>query len=88
MKNDFEYCNRIEDQEIYEQCCRECGRSPDGSPLPEEEPETPEDEDMCSMEALRRECERGVSNIICPDGTCWKCVNGEPVQVECGDTNP
>jgi hypothetical protein len=31
VKDDFEYCEKIEDQEIYEQCCRECGRSPDGS---------------------------------------------------------
>jgi len=87
VNDDFEYCSKIEDQEIYEQCCRECGRSPDGSPLlvpsEEEKPETPEDEGMCSMEALRRECEKGMSNCICPDGTCWKCVNGEPVQIEC-----
>ncbi|MFC1956938.1 hypothetical protein ACFLVY_01400 [Chloroflexota bacterium] len=33
VKDDFEYCEKIEDQEIYEQCCRECGRSPDGSYL-------------------------------------------------------
>jgi len=31
VKDDFEYCEKIEDQEIYEQCCKECGRSSDGS---------------------------------------------------------
>jgi len=31
VKDDFEYCNKIEDQEIYERCCKECGRSSDGS---------------------------------------------------------
>jgi hypothetical protein len=33
VKDDFEYCEKIEDQEIYDQCCKECGRSPDGSLL-------------------------------------------------------
>ncbi|MFC1938964.1 hypothetical protein ACFLWM_02290 [Chloroflexota bacterium] len=31
VKDDVEYCEKIEDQATYEQCLRECGRSPDGS---------------------------------------------------------
>jgi len=55
---------------------------------PEQESQEPVDESGCSMESLRSKCRRGVSGIMCPDGTCWRCVNGEPVQVECGDTTP
>ena len=54
----------------------------------EEESQKPADEDPCSIESLRSKCSRGVSGIRCSDGTCWRCVNGEPVQVECGDTSP
>jgi len=46
-----------------------------------------EKDGACTMESLRRDCRKGVSGIKCPDGTCWRCVNGEPVQVECSDTN-
>jgi len=52
----------------------------------EEEPNTGIDVYECShIESLRNNCRRGIYYTKCPDGTCWKCVDGEPVRVDCSD---
>lgn len=52
---------------------------------PEEEPQQPVAEiDPCSKEAFDEMCKRGVGFITSQEcGTCWKCVDGEAVQIEC-----
>lgn len=47
------------------------------------EQESNEMDEQTKMEYLQDACNRGIGSINYNDGTCWRCVDGKPVQIPC-----